>query len=273
MSDFPPPAGAPLDPVPPGSPEDRRRIQDRLDRRFSRPQPATWLLLLAVVLLHGITGMEDYLAERATAWQALFGERSVYALQAWGARSAPRVRDGETWRLLSSVFLHRDLLHFALNGLALFGLGRICEAVFGSVRFALLFVASGLAGSLLSQFGGVDLSAGASGGLFGLMGAGVVFGVRHRRRLDPHQRHLFTRWLAPWILLNLFIGVTVPHIDNLAHTGGLAGGAAVAAVLGSPVIPGREGRFGVSVAAGFALGLALGWTVAGILRFRLGGLG
>jgi rhomboid protease GluP len=176
-----------------------------------------------------------------------------------------KVDGGELWRLVSCVFLHGDGLHLLLNGLALFALGRLCESLYGSARFAWLFVLSGMCGAAFSWLGGNTTSVGASGGIFGLMGAAMVFGWRYQAQLPPHMSHFLRRSLLPWVVLNLVIGLLIPFIDNLGHIGGLVGGAVLGTFIGNRVIPGEESSRLVrgSMAAGTLLLLLLaGWGVA-----------
>ncbi|BDG60904.1 rhomboid family intramembrane serine protease [Caldinitratiruptor microaerophilus] len=154
----------------------------------------------------------------------------------WGANYGPAiVLGGEYWRLFTAMFLHAGIAHLVMNGLVLAHMGRLVETLFGSWRFAFIYAAAGLSGSLMSLLLGsfVRPSVGASGALFGLFGAAVYF-----RIAAPRQ------WRVPWgqllwpIGLNLAIGLLIPNIDNWAHLGGLAGGFAAAAVAGVP----RQGR-------------------------------
>jgi len=264
----------------------QEQVRQRLLASFKRFPPATTALVACIVLVHLAVGMDDWLMERsflderiATLYDAFMGARTQAGLLAWGANETSEVSAGATWRLGSSVFLHADLLHLSLNMLALFGLGRLCEAVYGSTRILVLFLVAGLAGALLSHLGRVpgaaeletlSMSVGASGAVFGLMGAGVVYGRRFRRQLPPPVRSIFWRGLMPWIVLNIFIGITVPRIDNLGHIGGLIAGAVLALLLGSPIIPGSEGRPGRSTLMGFAAACVLGWIVSAVFFHRLG---
>ena len=153
-----------------------------------------------------------------------------------------------------------------LNGVAFFALGRLCEAVYGSVRFLWLFLVAGVCGSTLSFLGGNALSVGASGGIFGLLGAAVVFGWRYRHKLPPGASDFFRMRLLPWVALNLFIGAVIPFIDNLGHTGGLIGGAVMAALIGNRVVPGEEGTARGKVWMASVSFAILAWAALGVGR-------
>ncbi len=181
-----------------------------------------------------------WLAHKVHFVGVFLAQRDLATLEATGAMRGLRVSGGEYWRLVSCILLHGDGMHILLNAVALFALGRLCESVYGPVRFLFLFMASGICGSLLSWAGGNASSVGASGGIFGLMGAAIVFGFRFTKELPPLAGELFRKRLIPWVALNLFIGAVVPFIDNLGHVGGLVGGCLVALVINNRVIPRKE---------------------------------
>ena len=285
-SQQPPPHEHPSPASAPATLPVQEQVRQRLVARFQRFPPVTTGLVVAIVAVHLLVGVDDWLMARSLGdgrvvglYDAIMGARTVEGAQIWGANDIHGVSQGEIWRLLASVFLHADLLHIALNMLALFGLGRLCEAVFGRARFLSLFLITGLVGALLSYIGRAplleqgdvaSLSVGASGAVFGLMGAGVVYGKRFGKKLPPPLRQIFWRGLMPWIVLNIFIGITLPRIDNLGHVGGLVSGALLALVLGSPVIPGSEGRRGTTSALVFGSALLMGWTACCVLMNRMG---
>lgn len=220
--------------VPPEQQIDRdrtwRRSERRVDRYYTSPH-ATIALLSSFVGMHLLTGLEDWASGRTSALGVLFGERSTEVLVLFGGRQHDLVAQGQVWRLLTCGFLHADLMHIGMNALAFWGLGRMCEAVFGSARLLALFCTAVVGGAILSQAGGGPLSIGASGGVFGLMGALVAFGWRRRRSMGPEMRAMFGRQLYPWILLNLGIGFALPFIDNLGHIGGLLTGLVLGLLL------------------------------------------
>src|SRR2546428_13043043 len=100
-----------------------------------------------------------------------------------GALARERVAAGEYWRLLAAPWLQGGVDHLVGNGIALFILGMLCEAAFGRAQFVVLYVLSGLAGSLVSLAVSVGPSVGASGAIFGLQGAAIVLFRLHRDRL------------------------------------------------------------------------------------------
>ena len=138
--------------------------------------------------------------------------------------SRAQLADGELYRLLTNGFVHRGLFHLAANMLALWILGSMLEPAVGRWRFGLIYAVSILCGSLGVLLAGFDESAGASGGVFGLMGAAAV--VARSRGFS-----LMESGLGLWLGLNLLITFTIPNISIGAHIGGLVGGALAAALV------------------------------------------
>jgi rhomboid protease GluP len=151
----------------------------------------------------------------------------------WGENQHQLVMQGEWWRLITSTFLHGGFLHILLNGYALYIIGMDLEGLMGKARFAAIYAISGLAGSVASfAFTPANvISVGASGAIFGLVGAlGVYFGLY--RRLFGRVGNLQFWNIIIVILLNVGIGFSgIFPIDNSAHIGGLLAGAAVGYVL------------------------------------------
>lgn len=136
-----------------------------------------------------------------------------------GANFTPAFKAGEYWRTLTACFLHVDILHIAMNGLGLFYLAPFIERNFGGFKMLLAFVLTGVAGSLLTNIMHLDgnyLSAGASGGLYGLFGIIFATGKRYKAQLPPS--------FQTWINQNLGLMVVfsfAPQIDAAGHFGGL----------------------------------------------------
>lgn len=162
------------------------------------------------------------------------------------------VADGEWWRVLTSGFLHVGPLHLAFNMLALWIIGRDVETVLGRGRFLAVYLVSLLGGSAaVMLFQPPEASvAGASGAVFGLMGALAV--VLRRMRVPAGQ-------VIGLIVVNIVISVVLPNISLVAHLGGLVIGAVATAAL---VYAPRANRNGVQAAALGALALLLLGIVA-----------
>jgi rhomboid protease GluP len=134
------------------------------------------------------------------------------------------VQQGELWRLITSMFLHAGWLHWLANSWALYQLGTLYEVLFGSKRFTLIYFSTGIIAGLASSLYNHGPAVGASGAVFGILGA-FIFSIRRSPlyRHQPWTRGLIGQ-LVFWILVNLAIGYSVPHIDNVAHIGGLISG-------------------------------------------------
>jgi rhomboid protease GluP len=252
----PEPDESPLSPL-------QRQIDSALWAGAQRPWMTVGLTAL-VVALHVAAGVQMWLAHKVHLIGVLLEPRDLPTLVSMGAMRGLLVSGGEYWRLLSCVLLHGDGAHILLNAVALFGVGRLCESVYGPARLLFLFMTSGLCGSLLSWAGGNASSVGASGGVFGLMGAAVVFGFRFQKTLPPTQVGELFKDLVPWVVLNLFIGAVVPFIDNLAHVGGLVGGALGALAINNRVIPNRETTRAGTVVTGAVGGAFLAVAILGV---------
>lgn len=177
-----------------------------------------------------------------------------YVNTATGARfGVPAgVADGEIYRLLTSMFLHYGLLHLAVNMWALWVLGRNLEGALGPVRFGVLYLVSGLGGSVACYvFSPSSASAGASGALFGLFAALFIL----LRRLGRD-----TSSIIPILIINLAFSF-VPGISLAAHLGGLVTGAILAVALAYPPQKLRN-----AVVAGTVAGLLLLMTLVVIVQ-------
>lgn len=143
----------------------------------------------------------------------------------WGSNYGRLTLKGEWWRLFTSMFLHGSIWHIAFNMLALWQVGRITERIFGSVRFAGLYILSGLAGSLASVLWNPQVnSVGASGAIFGVIGGLLAFLGRKDTGVPPTVVKDLRASLLPFLLFSLWMGFIYPHTDNAAHIGGLVGG-------------------------------------------------
>ncbi len=148
------------------------------------------------------------------------GNLDAYTLYKLGAVSRTAIRNKEIWRLLTGTFLHTGLLHLLVNVYSLCVIGVQLENFVGKKKFLVIYLISAISGSLMSSLFNSGISVGASGAIFGLLGSMLYFGYHYRLYLG----NVLRAQIIPIILLNLFIGFTIPGIDNAAHIGGLVGG-------------------------------------------------
>lgn len=220
--------------------ESRAVVRDFLQRLSPFPYLAASMVAICVVL-YGMMLVLGYDAgllvpaavglEIPPLFGAVMGERVF-------ASNGP----AEWWRLVTGAFLHGSLLHLGINMAMLMMLGRIFENLFGSPRFLVLLVASILSASALSAWVRPDaISMGASGAVMGLVGAGISFGRRHRRRIPEALHPFFGTNLVVYAALVFGLGLLpgLP-IDHWGHFGGFVGGALCGALL-RPVVLEPEG--------------------------------
>lgn len=164
----------------------------------------------------------------------MFGdtEDAVFMLQ-HGAMYEPYIIEGhEYYRIFTCLFLHFGITHLLNNMVLLGALGWNLELEIGKVRFVIIYFASGIIGNIVSLFYDLTLeqpavSAGASGAIFGLMGALLYVVIANRGRLG----RLSGRGMLVMVILSLYFGLTSTGVDNLAHIGGLVSGFLLAVLL------------------------------------------
>lgn len=138
----------------------------------------------------------------------------------------------EYYRLLTAVFLHADIEHIVSNMIFLVGLGEMVERAIGHMWFAILYLLSGLCGSALSMAkayfsGELYRSVGASGAIYGLIGALIILVIIHNGRFGAVS---IKRLLFATVYM-IYSGVSSQRVDNAAHIGGLIGGIFIMAVM------------------------------------------
>jgi rhomboid protease GluP len=183
---------------------------------FERGMSLVPKLTLALIALN----VAMFIDELATG--ALRDRASIVAA---GALVRSEVYSGEPWRLVSSMFLHGGVDHLIGNMIVLYILGMACEHALGALRMAVVYFAAGLSGGALSLWARPGPSVGASGAIFGLAAALIVVLYRYRSQYHLRDKRIgFV--LAAWAAYQVVSGLATPYIDNFAHLGGIAGGAA-----------------------------------------------
>ncbi len=160
----------------------------------------------------------------AFGWELSTGAlKSTEAIIAAGAIYGEKIFSGQFWRLATGMFLHGGFGHLIGNCLALYVLGLVSERAWGRARALFIYFLSGLAASFTSALMQPRPAVGASGAIFGLMGAAIVFFYLYRGSFQMRDRRIGSALLG-WGALQLTLGALTPYVDNWAHFGGLAAG-------------------------------------------------
>ncbi len=155
----------------------------------------------------------------------------AYQLLLFGGLYTPLIKAGEIWRLVTSAFLHANLIHLLFNMYSLYVIGTQVENFIGKKKFLFIYFISLLSASLMSAIMNANtniVGVGASGAIFGLLGALLYFGFHYRVYLGSVLRNQ----IIPLIIINLIFGFVLTGVDNAAHIGGLVGGVFAGMVLG-----------------------------------------
>lgn len=238
------------------------RRELRLVRILGEPVIVNWWLVvsnLAIFVLAWAYGfrLTDGFGFSAKYYQPL--QMVMYT----GMKVNAEISAGSWWRLPSSMWVHLDFLHVGFNVYGLWVLGPLLEKFYGARRYFTIYMATGIIAALASfLFNDID-SGGASGAIYGLVGALLVFGARNRGALPQRVVKGFTTGLVPWVAVSIGIGFfdAIPF-DNAAHLGGLCSGMVLAWLLGSKLEP--RGKFvdrllSVTMVLGIAIAIATAW--------------
>lgn len=161
---------------------------------------AVWLIMMAYSTMKGV----DYNA----------------VLDIFGAKENLSIMNGQYWRFLTPVFLHASIIHLAINCYSLYYVGMITEKLYGHMKFFIIYFAAGIFGNILSFMFSPNPGVGASGAIFGLLGALLYFGVEN----PVAFKRYFGYNVILTVVINIAYGFSQAGIDNFAHMGGLLGG-------------------------------------------------
>lgn len=188
---------------------------EKLNDLFSPKKPIVTYILVGIITLMMI--LMSLLGNGSTDTKTLY---------LFGAL----VKDGSPIRILTSIFLHAGLIHYLMNAYALILLGKQVENFYGHLKTLIIFIFSGVVGNLLSLILMADnaISVGASGAIFGLMGALLYFAINQR----TYMAEALKKEILPVTIINLLLGFMVTGINMYAHIGGLIGGMLAAIFVG-----------------------------------------
>lgn len=201
--------------LPASTPEELEKLaakaQEELSPRFRAQKPVmTWVFIGLNLLIWA--ALELYAIGSGKSYSSL--------LYTFGEKENAQIILGQWWRLFTAMFLHGGLMHVAVNCWSLYVVGLLVERIFGHGRFAAIYLFSGLMGNLSSFVFSQNPSVGASGAIFGLMGALLWLGLERPRMFKVY----FGAGVIATIVINLAYGAANTSIDNFAHLGGLLGG-------------------------------------------------
>jgi len=170
-----------------------------------------------------------------------------------GALWNPAVRNGDWWRLVTPIFLHIGFVHFAMNMVTLYYFGKLMEEVYGHLRFALLYLLSGIMGNLFSfAFTNINtISAGASTSIFGMFAGFVI--LKYFFHENRYIQALSQQYMM-LIVMNLVLNLFMTGVNIAGHIGGAVGGALIGIAL---ALPNQSHRYKLSVRIAGAVGFVL----------------
>lgn len=227
--------------------EKTEKDNKKYEKIFSKKEPLITYILIGICTILFILSM--------ILSKAIY-EFDIKTLLILGANNKLLVKSGQIWRVITSAFLHGGIAHFMINMYSLYIIGKEIEGHFGKINYLTIYFFSALCGGLLSAVAGKAgvVSVGASGAIFGLMGALVYFGLCYRLYL----KNSLLNQILPVIAFNLIIGFLIAGIDMWGHIGGLIGGFLMAMALNVGAISKKGDKInGIILSIAFVLILLL----------------
>jgi rhomboid protease GluP len=206
-------------------PEDDQAPQRVMPKPWARPPQEPWVTqglvgaCVAVFIAMVLSGVS-------------VTEPKSQQLIAFGAKYGPAIFAGQWWRLFTCMFVHVGIIHIAFNMWCLWDLGQLAERLYGRMTYLAIYLTTGVASSMVSLLWHPgDVSAGASGAIFGIAGALIPAFYFGDLNLPTAAIRGVLRSLLIFVGINLFIGFSVPFVDNSAHVGGLIAGLLLGAAI------------------------------------------
>lgn len=225
-----------------------------IQRWFGRSLDLPKVILIVCVAL--------YVASLALQPEAIFQMHGLFSILSPGSRALYQLgmtgglawQQGWWWTVLTAIYLHGGLLHIFFNMMWVRNLGPSASDVFGPARAFVIFTIAGAVGFVVSNIATGAPSIGASGSIFGLLAALIVYGRRH-------GSSMMTAQLWQWAIVVFAMGFFMSGVNNWAHGGGFAGGWVSAELLGS-MNDRREGRTVYILAIGLAVATVAGFVLS-----------
>ncbi|WP_298838661.1 rhomboid family intramembrane serine protease [Clostridium sp.] len=194
-------------------------LSSRSKKMNVQDKPWITIIIIAInIIMYGITAYLSVISNGSI----LNSDTNVLVLL--GAKVNDLINQGQYYRLVTCMFLHGGIVHVAVNMYSLYAIGPMVESVYGKIKYLAIYFISGICASLFSYVFSTSISIGASGAIFGLLGAVLIFAITSKGKTGS----AFIKSILSVIFINIFIGATMPGIDNFAHLGGLFGGMLVA---------------------------------------------
>jgi rhomboid protease GluP len=185
------------------------------------------VVTVACIVLYVVSLVLDPRAAVSSRGPLSIFSPSLQALLDLGATGVLPWQAGRWWTVLTAIYLHGGPLHILFNVLWIRQLGPAVEELYGPARLVVIFTVSGVVGFVASDLLGYGLTIGASGSIFGLLGAMVAFGQKRGGAFGARV----LREYGQWALLLFVLGFLMEGVNNVAHAGGFAGGFAAGLVL------------------------------------------
>ena len=183
-------------------------------------RPLITMSIIAInVIMYAVTAYLSFVYARGSVFDS-----DTRVLILLGAKVNELIAQGEYFRLITCMFLHGGLVHLGVNMYSLYAMGPTVEKIYGKAKYVVIYFVAGICSSMLSYILSPSISIGASGAIFGLLGAMLVFAIKSKGKTGSG----FIKSILSVIFMNIFIGMTLPGIDNFGHIGGLLGGMIIA---------------------------------------------
>lgn len=233
----------------------------RFAKMLDKPVRLTWVILaINVVLFLAAWGFGEVVLHKGLGLSARVlnvGQLTFVS----GMKLTEQIAAGQWWRLISSAFVHMDWSHILFNGYGLYVLGPIIEKFYGRWRWLVIYFGAAILSALASYVLNDAMSGGASGAIYGLVGASLVFGYKYRSELPERVSKALTSGMLPWVVFGIGIGfLDILPMDNAAHVGGLVSGGVLASMMKSEAVADTRSKFSdlaMRALAGVLVGLTI----------------